>query len=136
MLIEVTSKIINFKSIHEYMRGHEQELLELLDAHALILFEQDYDVRVVYGDSTMMMTRNGYDSLMKQCKFNTVFSLIDFTTGLAAPGAGIVFYKINQYKTVAIMRRAHVADVMWAGVPDPVHDQGTVCRGYTCVNIC
>jgi signal transduction histidine kinase len=77
----------------------------------------DGEEKVVFGDVSIIPTEDGYNTLTKKCKLNSIISMSQFTEGLAGNGAGVIFYK-SQYASLALIRRTQVADVRWAGNPD------------------
>jgi light-regulated signal transduction histidine kinase (bacteriophytochrome)/ActR/RegA family two-component response regulator len=103
----------------EFLKMNHVSLLQLLAAHAIVVYETE-DVHV-YGDDSILPTKEGLQELNKRCKANTIITLSNFSQGLNGLGAGVMFYKHPQ-AAIALIRKSQVSDVHWGGTPDKVWD--------------
>jgi light-regulated signal transduction histidine kinase (bacteriophytochrome)/CheY-like chemotaxis protein len=117
--LDMSSIMLNlqsFKSIHEFLQMKQIDLLNVLDAHAIAIFEGEEE-RVLFGDESIAPTLEGYRVLIERCKTNSIISLSSFREGLSGTGAGVIFSK-HPNVCIAIIRRSEISDVYWAGNPD------------------
>lgn len=113
-------------NIHECLRSNYTGMLNIFDAHAMILYRGAHSSEVVvYGDNTICPMEEGYHQLIETMKSTKLSGEVlfesEFSSGLDGNGAGIAFY-MNQYTTIAIVRRSSTHDVAWGGNPDVKRD--------------
>lgn len=119
-LNQIMLNLGEMSSVQEFLLISYRRVLDLVGAHALILYEEGND-SIVFGDTTIIPTAQGYEGLLSRCKMNSSLALHSFAEGLQGMGAGIIFYHRQHFK-LAFVRRSKTSDVKWGGNPDPVQD--------------
>jgi light-regulated signal transduction histidine kinase (bacteriophytochrome)/CheY-like chemotaxis protein len=109
-------------SLTEFLNTHFRSIINILDAHAIVVYENSTDGgRMIFGDTTIAPTQEGIQTLTAKAKPNTLFSLSNFSDGLEGLGAGVIFFK-HSTASLALIRRSRISDVKWGGTPDKVYD--------------
>ena len=109
LLYELDTK----KSIHEFLMASENELLNLLNAHALIIYQNSNETeKLVYGDHSIIPNALGFKILSERCKMNSSYSITNIEEGLEGNGAGVIFFK-NHHIMIACIRRNLYSDIKW-----------------------
>jgi two-component system, chemotaxis family, sensor kinase Cph1 len=107
------------RSVHEFLMINSAAVLRVIDAHAIIFYDQEQ--KVIYGDESIVPSPDGYDKLRAAAKENILLHVNNFTEGLTGLGGGVLFYT-HQYMAIAFIRKSRVSDVMWGGKPDVPRD--------------
>jgi light-regulated signal transduction histidine kinase (bacteriophytochrome) len=115
----VLRKLHVMKNLKAFLTEYHKALLVHLEADTVIVYENG--VEHVYGDESIVPTKDGLIDLNRRCKLNMILHLSNFSDGLNGEGAGVMFCKHSQ-ATIALIRKSQVSDVHWGGTPDKVWD--------------
>jgi light-regulated signal transduction histidine kinase (bacteriophytochrome) len=110
------------KSLYEFLHVNHVEILSILQAHCIIVQENDNEGRMIFGDASLIVTPDGSAELMKKAVMKSILAISTFSHGLSGLGAGVLVYK-HYFSTIIIVRKSRIHDVHWGGSPDDVLDQ-------------
>jgi len=109
------------KSLNEFLVTYSAKVLEVLEAHTLVVYSYDgLKGQLTLGDTNTVPTQTGYSLLHAKCKMNSYVVQDHFEEGLSGNASGVIFFKY-QYITVAFVRKKTPSDVMWTGYSGKMH---------------
>ena len=114
---KIMMNITDSSNYYEFLKTNHIDLLNIMEADALVIYEGQDGGKLIYGSSDIIPSAEGFTTLIKASKDNNLLAWSEFTYGLGGDGAGVVFFR-NQYITVAIVRKSLKSDVHWGGKPD------------------
>ena len=103
------------KRIQSFLDMSGLQLLQLLDAHAVIVYSPTDGTYSMCGDDSILPNEYGIEKLKILSFENSLLAIDSFSEGLNGIGAGVLFYR-HQYAHVAFIRKSKIHDIKWGGV--------------------